>query len=253
MIFTDREKARKAGIKRYMPKDKCPKGHLSEKLVSNDQCCECRKEYRVKSRQPKRKNKTQQKQYTVEGLPLNLQGFFLSLLNIDSRLPEIKAWLELRWILKESLGDIAGEEEFEKNVNKYLLHGGIGFWKFKWETLSNNYTYGFKNGICEKDVVHKKRSYKRKKYERRDRTYDRDDYYSKNNQKKNNDEKKSQNYPHTKPYLVILGFTSNCSPDKNELKKAYKKLSLKHHPDRGGCSEKFKILKQAYSSALLTI
>jgi DnaJ-class molecular chaperone len=42
----------------------------------------------------------------------------------------------------------------------------------------------------------------------------------------------------------ILGVQSTAS--KEEIKKAYRKLSLKHHPDRGGDSEKFKELSSAY-------
>jgi len=42
----------------------------------------------------------------------------------------------------------------------------------------------------------------------------------------------------------ILGVQSTASSE--EIKKAYRKLSLKHHPDRGGDAEKFKELSAAY-------
>lgn len=41
-----------------------------------------------------------------------------------------------------------------------------------------------------------------------------------------------------------LGVTKNASDD--EIKKAYKKLAMKHHPDRGGDEETFKTVKEAY-------
>ena len=48
-------------------------------------------------------------------------------------------------------------------------------------------------------------------------------------------------------YYSILGVSKNAS-DK-ELKSAYKKLSMQHHPDRtGGSDEKFKQVNEAYST-----
>jgi len=42
----------------------------------------------------------------------------------------------------------------------------------------------------------------------------------------------------------ILNITKNASSD--EIRKAYRKLSLKHHPDRGGNEEEFKKLNRAF-------
>lgn len=44
----------------------------------------------------------------------------------------------------------------------------------------------------------------------------------------------------------ILGIQPTAS--KEEMKKAYRKLSLKHHPDRGGDEEKFKEISSAYET-----
>ncbi len=44
--------------------------------------------------------------------------------------------------------------------------------------------------------------------------------------------------------LLILGIKSGAS--KKQLKRAYRKLAMKHHPDKGGNQEEFIILKQAY-------
>ncbi|KAL9266084.1 DnaJ protein-like protein [Drosera capensis] len=45
-------------------------------------------------------------------------------------------------------------------------------------------------------------------------------------------------------YYEILGVSKNASQD--DLKKAYRKAAIKNHPDKGGDSEKFKELAQAY-------
>ncbi len=48
-----------------------------------------------------------------------------------------------------------------------------------------------------------------------------------------------------KDYYKILGV--NKSASKTEIKKAYKKLALKYHPERGGDAEKFKEISEAYA------
>ncbi len=45
-------------------------------------------------------------------------------------------------------------------------------------------------------------------------------------------------------YYELLGVDKSATP--HEIKKAHRKLALKHHPDKGGDSEKFKEINQAY-------
>jgi len=49
----------------------------------------------------------------------------------------------------------------------------------------------------------------------------------------------------TKDYYKILGVSKDST--KEQIKKAYKKLALQHHPDRGGDAEKFKEISEAYA------
>ena len=47
-------------------------------------------------------------------------------------------------------------------------------------------------------------------------------------------------------YYSILGIPRNA--DEKTIRKAYKKQSMQHHPDRGGDEEKFKQINEAYST-----
>lgn len=45
-------------------------------------------------------------------------------------------------------------------------------------------------------------------------------------------------------YYKILGVDKKASPE--EIKKAYRKLALQHHPDKGGDEAEFKKINEAY-------
>lgn len=47
-------------------------------------------------------------------------------------------------------------------------------------------------------------------------------------------------------YYSILGVSKNASQD--EIKKAYRKLAMQHHPDKGGSETKFKEISVAYDT-----
>lgn len=47
-------------------------------------------------------------------------------------------------------------------------------------------------------------------------------------------------------YYQILGVTESASPD--EIKKAFRKLAAKHHPDKGGDTATFQNINQAYDT-----
>ncbi|KAG5721848.1 hypothetical protein E4T56_gene10596, partial [Termitomyces sp. T112] len=49
----------------------------------------------------------------------------------------------------------------------------------------------------------------------------------------------------TKDYYKILGIARDAS--ETDIKKAYRRESLKHHPDKGGDEEKFKLVSEAYA------
>ena len=49
----------------------------------------------------------------------------------------------------------------------------------------------------------------------------------------------------TKDYYKILGLARDCT--EADIKKAYRRESLKHHPDKGGDEEKFKLVVEAHA------
>jgi DnaJ family protein C protein 7 len=49
----------------------------------------------------------------------------------------------------------------------------------------------------------------------------------------------------TKDYYKILGVPRDCS--ETDIKKGYRRESLKHHPDKGGDEEKFKLVVEAHA------
>lgn len=49
-----------------------------------------------------------------------------------------------------------------------------------------------------------------------------------------------------KEHYQTLGIDTNATPD--DIKKAYRKLAMKHHPDRGGDSEQFRKIQEAYDA-----
>ena len=49
-----------------------------------------------------------------------------------------------------------------------------------------------------------------------------------------------------KNYYAVLGLQKEKA-DEDDIKKAYRKLAMEHHPDRGGDEEKFKEISEAYA------
>ena len=47
-------------------------------------------------------------------------------------------------------------------------------------------------------------------------------------------------------YYSVLNVGKNATAD--EIRKSYRKLSLKHHPDRGGNAEEFKKINEAFQT-----
>ena len=47
-------------------------------------------------------------------------------------------------------------------------------------------------------------------------------------------------------FYQILGVNETASQD--EIKKAYRKLAVEHHPDKGGDENKFKKISEAYDT-----
>ncbi len=49
----------------------------------------------------------------------------------------------------------------------------------------------------------------------------------------------------------LLGLSRNCTID--ELKQRFRRLAIKHHPDKGGDAEKFAELRAAYDKVLIDL
>ena len=47
-------------------------------------------------------------------------------------------------------------------------------------------------------------------------------------------------------YYQVLGVDKTASQD--DIKRAYRRLASKHHPDRGGDAEEFKRVQEAYDT-----
>lgn len=56
----------------------------------------------------------------------------------------------------------------------------------------------------------------------------------------------SESLPLREKYLVVLGLAPYRTYTKEQIKKAYRRQSMKHHPDRGGSHEQFVVLQEAY-------
>src|SRR5947209_10826370 len=50
--------------------------------------------------------------------------------------------------------------------------------------------------------------------------------------------------PTKRDYYEVLGVGKDASPD--EIKKAFRRAAVQHHPDRGGDETKFKEINEAY-------
>ena len=48
-----------------------------------------------------------------------------------------------------------------------------------------------------------------------------------------------------KDYYAVLGVSETATTD--EIKKAFRKLAVKHHPDKGGNKEKFQEINEAHT------
>ncbi|GAB7229682.1 hypothetical protein VrSk94_33740 [Vibrio rotiferianus] len=127
-------------------------------------------------------------------------------------------------------------------MRKYFIAGYPPIWSFTWETNETRWTFKWDGKEFTKVKVpifnrHQYSGYSNFKEQFRQQ------------QKKRHS--RHNTYTH-KPYVgrdlnkERLGFTSNDKPTKCDIKKAYKRMSLKHHPDKGGCAEMFKAIKASY-------